>query len=81
LEKWIIARHDSKEENISIEMFSGSKAEIVNLLKEKSESDINADHDAYQKAYIYEDAEAIFRAVLDFNGYNIMYQAIETSVL
>lgn len=47
MEKWIIARHDSKEENISIEMFSGSKAEIVNLLKEKSESDINADHDAY----------------------------------
>ena len=28
-----------------------------------------------------QDAEAIFRAVLDFNGYNIMYQAIETSVL
>lgn len=79
--KWIIARHDSKEENISIGIFSGSKVEIINLLKENSEYDINADHDAYQKANIYEDAETIFRVVLDFDGYNIMYQAIETSVL
>lgn len=81
MEKWIIARHNSKEENISIEMFSGSKTEIVNLLKEKSESDINANPDGYQEAGIYEDAETILRAILDFDGYNIMYQAIDTSVL
>lgn len=81
MEKWIIARHNSKEENISIEMFSGSKTEIINLLKEKSESDINANQDGYQKAGIYEDSETILRAILDFDGYNIMYQAIDTSVL
>lgn len=50
MEKWIIARHNSKEENISIEMFSGSKTEIINLLKEKSESDINENQDGYQEA-------------------------------
>lgn len=81
MEKWIIARHNSKEENISIEMFSGSKTEIINLLKEKSESDINENQDGYQEAGIYEDAETILRAILDFDGYNIMYQAIDTSVL
>lgn len=62
-------------------MFSGSKTEIINLLKEKSESDINENQDGYQEAGIYEDAETILRAILDFDGYNIMYQAIDTSVL
>lgn len=81
MNKWIIARHDSREENISVEVFSGNKTEMLSHLKESSESDINTDSNGLQRANIYEDTETSLRVVVDFDGYNIMYQAIDASVL
>lgn len=81
MNKWIIARHDSREEKISVEVFSGNKTEMLRHLEESSESDINTDSNNLQRANIYEDTESSFRVVVDFDGYNIMYQAIDVLTL